>query len=80
MFCGHPVALSFYNGFYVFFQILIRPLIRQDQPGAPDEQQLLPEAQTCFNHFALPRYKKIEAMEEKLKIALNDFNKGFGLE
>lgn len=57
-------------------KVTIQPLVRSSQ----ETQDLLPEASTCFNILSLPRYNSKVIMEPKLKLALNEFSKGFGME
>lgn len=45
---------------------------------ANDQNDRLPSAHTCFNHFLLPVYKDKEIMKEKLLQALENCQ-GFGL-
>ena len=60
----------------MIFQVTIQPLVCSSQ----ETQELLPEASTCFNILSLPRYNSKVIMEPKLKLALHEFSKGFGME
>lgn len=42
------------------------------------DQELLPEAHTCFNHLVLPHYPSKEKLREKLLLAMEN-SEGFGI-
>ena len=52
----------------------LRPPFHVEVQGEPTN---LPSAHTCFNELDLPNYGSKEALEEKLKLAL-EHNAGFG--
>eukprot|EP00794_Sanderia_malayensis_P012026 gene12026-13267_t len=55
-------------------KITIQPL------GDESQQDLLPQAMTCFNLLSLPRYRTERWMKMRFTLALNEFGRGFGRE